>query len=521
MAYFFNSKKILDNKKSENNDKSNLDTAKLSNLKKSSIKYFSLNLFDKPVKYKVGDEQRKDFEAESCYNYNSQSGILKNGVGFETALYPTSESGEEYHTVNMPHTGDIKKIWYYPYYETNNNRRVDKIIFYGTDNQLWTFALFYPGQSVVSMLDEEFGITLSKLPVGLSYRIYNEDFMLFSTENGLIAYTTHLLPGIYNNCPEFISMTKIYDLLWAIPQGDRNKVIYNEDLNPIQWDSENQKFDLSEFGQLCKLINFDDYLFVFRDYGITKISRYGTGGNFSVSNIYDSGSRIYADTICVTGDDITFFTDDGLYVFNGSSCKPLRLGFESLIKKDKNKQSCATWLNGKYYLACYLSFDDGKQIGCESQEDGFINNALVCIDPISSFYSITRGVDICSLTSVSAGIYSEVLASFNGSKSQEIGMIRENGSFFDSLLSSYYKSKTTDFGFMKKTKKIKSFKIKSLYDCKINICSDKENQIIEVVGKNSWQTIKCNVKGETFFFEISSVGVAQIYPPKFEVQIFD
>ena len=164
---------------------------------------------------------------------------------------------------------------------------------------------------------------------------------------------------------------------------------------------------------------------------------------------------------------------------------------------------------------------DGKQIGCESQEDGFINNALVCIDPISSFYSITRGVDICSLTSVSAGIYSEVLASFNGSKSQEIGMIRENGSFFDSLLSSYYKSKTTDFGFMKKTKKIKSFKIKSLYDCKINICSDKENQIIEVVGKNSWQTIKCNVKGETFFFEISSVGVAQIYPPKFEVQIFD
>ena len=305
-------------------------------------------------------------------------------------------------------------------------------MFYTADNQLYSFILNSNSREVFPVLDEEYGITINSEPVGMSLRIFNgsfdEDYMLFSLENGLLVYSSRLLPVMVSTCPQFVSMVQIYDLLWAIKEGDRNVIIYNENLNPTQWNSSDFEIDLSQYGALIKLISFDDYLYVFREFGICKISMYSPQ-KFSVSNIYTSSAKIFADTIIICGDEIVFFAEDGLYSFNGSSVKRLTFGFEKLVKSNKQKPS-ATYFNDVYYLALKLDFDDEKTIGCEANENGFVNNALVCIDLHTKKYSITRGVDIYSLTPIFTSDYSTVLACFNGQYCNMIGAISQTGTNF-------------------------------------------------------------------------------------------
>ena len=472
--------------------------------------FFTINFAEPAKEVKSSD----NVDCCLCYNYKIENNRLTTPNGFSLATFPISTTSTQTREVSLPN-GEIKKIWFYPYYEFDAQRRVDKIVFYTADNKLYSFPLFSNLTSVVEFLEEEYNISLTSLPIGLHYRVENEDYMLFSSENGLVAVSSRLAPAVFESCPNVISMVKIYGYLWAIKEGDRNKIIFSKENDPTNWTNESgslNEIDLSDCDKLMRLINFDDYLYVFREYGITKISQYGAGEEISVNHIIDSGSKIYPETICVCQNEILYFAEDGLYSFNGTTNKKLSIGFEAMLKNIKNSFSCACYKNGVYYLACKLDFDDDKKVGVE--EGIYVNNALISIDPKNQGYTITRGIDICSLTSVQTENFNEILACFNSKHQTKIGILNCCGKDFDNDLVGYYKTKSTGVNHPLQDKILKEIQVLSQHDCKMKITSDRASKTVLIKGNKQHQRVKIDLSGKHFKFEISSVGQAEIAPIK-------
>ena len=131
---------------------------------------------------------------------------------------------------------------------------------------------------------------------------------------------------------------------------------------------------------LNRVVSFNDYVYVFRDFGVARVSAYGDQTNFSVSQLFISSAKIYGNSVCVCGDRIMFLSRDGIMSFDGYTTQKLNLGIESLLINVTNENCSSLYYNGKYYLALKLNFDDGEQIGCESYNEGYINNAIIEVD---------------------------------------------------------------------------------------------------------------------------------------------
>ena len=146
--------------------------------------------------------------------------------------------------------------------------------------------------------------------------------------------------------------------------GEADKIWYSTTLNPeLIGTTSNYTKNLilgDERGYARKILTFRENLYVFRDYGITRIINYGYS-NLDVKQVYLSDSKIFADTVKVCGDVVVFLTRDGLYSFDGVNVKKQILGIEYMIDKD-NYYATAEGLQDKYYLAMKLKCDDGKTV---------------------------------------------------------------------------------------------------------------------------------------------------------------
>lgn len=453
------------------------------------------------------------------YNYKNQSGLLETGIGFETLALPIADGSSQKRVIQIFNETEIRKIWHYKYYDHINKRTVNKILFYNIDGRLSVFVLFsYDDWTYIIDNIEPF----NAVPLGLNYCIEGEDFMLFFNDDGLCIYSTHRFPIFNENCPKLVSFCKIYDYLFLIPEGDRNSILYTSNLSLLALNSNTlNSLDLTgDCGRLNALINLDDYLFIFRDYGISKLSKYGSSENFSISDLYFSSTRIFGETVIVCGDIIVFFSQDGIYSFNGSTVTQFDLNLESLLENTVNEFASACYFKGKYYLACRLNFNDDKRVGCENTED-YKNNAIIILDIKNKSFNITRGIDISSLLSLNSGSLNTILATFYGEHSRKIGILNDCGQLFGTDLNAEWRSSILNLNQPEKLKIIKQIIIQTKYHCVIKIKSDLEEKNIIVQGSNKVKVVNTSIRAKSFQVIISSVGKSKISFLNLKVDIYE
>lgn len=135
--------------------------------------------------------------------------------------------------------------------------------------------------------------------------------------------------------------------------------IDNADSLKIKWSGEGGLEDWTEgisgagwatlqngCGEILNLIVYRDKLVAVREYGLAFMSAYGAPENFRLSYLEGSLPKIFKDTAAVAGDKLVFYTEDGLYVYDGSSVKKWNT---ALAEEMQNPRSvfCA---RGVYYL---------------------------------------------------------------------------------------------------------------------------------------------------------------------------
>lgn len=321
-------------------------------------------------------------KTEKLYNFQPVAGGGLRGCGGFQKMYEL--------------TGEGRKLAYYRRYDQERKVRDDRLVAATTDG---VYYVNLYGESAVAKLDMA---PFECRPDLINYRLDDTDVLIMSGEG----YPLTVWNGtdgveVTDDAPSVSSMCMHSERLFATESGAGDRLWFSDDMDPRNWSISLDEAGYIELpdvkGKLIKAVSFAGYVYVFRSYGIMRVTAFGDQTQFSVSELFSSTGRIYPDSVTVCGDKIIFLADDGLYAFDGLSANRLRLGIDTLLSKaDKSNLACG-YFRGKFFMALGYDFNDGA-IGCEHQAHR--NNAVVITNFSEGTVSIMRGVDITSIAAV-------------------------------------------------------------------------------------------------------------------------
>lgn len=459
--------------------------------------------------------------AKMSYNFDVKKGALTNGYGFKELSLPKALIQGERKLI--PPGEPIKKMWIYKYFYDTHQAFEPELIFLTESGKLY-FACIHDESPFTLPISEE--VIFTSVPNAVNYNLNSNDTLIFcSKEDGMWTYMLNGGVTKIENAPAIISMCLHYERLFAVVGGEQSRLAFSANLDPTDWAEDLSSGGFIEMqderGRLTKVVSFNDYVYVFREYGVSRVSAYGDQTDFNVSHLFISSVKLYGETVTVCGNKILLLARDGVHSFDGYSTKKLQLGIDDLFKNVENDNACAVYYKNKFLLACKLNFNDGEKVGCENYEGGFTNNALLEIDLSTNEVSITRGVDIASMLVIDDKNVAKVAVCFNGEHACKLGEITNDGLLFDVPLKKCWLSPKSNLGYPTKIKQIKECFIKTKTPCKIKIFTDKEEKEFCVKGSEVSQRVKLNMFGEQIQvgFESEQVGETYISCPQITLEI--
>ncbi len=428
------------------------------------------------------------------YNYDYSDGALKDGLGISLPYVKYSNISPEYKKLlDVPNHIMVRASWLFQTWHITAKVYNPIIIIYSYNNKFYYNNLHYPDTG----WKEIEGLTSTDAkPIVTSYNLNGVDTLLvFSKSTGMYTWVEGGVANKIENVPCISSMCIHNERLFVTSVENERRVWFSDDLNPTNFSTsldEGGFIDLvDDFGRSNKVVSFEGYLYVFRDYNIARITAYAEQENFSVSQLYVGSGRIIKDTVVVCGNKIMYLATDGLYSFNGSSSTRISLGINNIFD-DNNHSAIAGFCNGCYYLACRLNFDDDPDNETIGDLD---NNALVRFDVNSKKLTILRGVDIRDISVINDTKSSFVLVSVKMGENYKLGLIDNSGMIFDEVTEKVWLTAESDYNYPDRQKLIKEIYLETDKDCIVRISVDGKTKDFSVKGKDGISVIKPRLKG--------------------------
>lgn len=400
------------------------------------------------------DSSILDFSSATlCHNFDFSSGVLTAGYGIE-------------HT-NITRT-DVNNMWVYKWYDVDIDEYVDTIMFAVASGDVY----YFDKTNTEKKLEY---VHFDTAPLALNYRLYGSDVVIMCSSDGKM-FVWDYINDAYSieDSPQITSMAVHFERLFVTIAGEKNAVWFSDDLDPTNWnfsESEGGFIQLiDDRGRSNKVVSFLNYIYIFRDYGISRLSAYASQDEFNVSNLYVSSSEIYPNSVTVCGDCIMFLASDGLYKFDGVSTTKVLTNIIGQVSD--NKTAVATFFEGKYYLSLNLGYYNGFGV----DESDCKNNTLIVFDTKTKEYSLSKGLGIIKFCA-----YKKIL--FVVDSDNKVGQINKSLSTFNKSLTAKWQSSFTDFG-TNNVKNIKEFRAESNVSFYLTIKTEKSEKTIKVIPNN-------------------------------------
>ncbi len=478
----------------------------------------SLNDFSRGVNSEVDENLLNMNYATTAYNVNFVDKSLKSGHGIKELELPHFLGGGLTFSYTLPENTDPLALWSIKV-TYNTGVQEDLLLLYCSDKKLY-YTMYYDINDV--FYDSQ--VSLEAKPVILPY-LYNGKHcaVICSPEDSMYIYNGTTTPVDSNKSIHLSSMCSHYERIFASSSDNTTEIRFSKDFDITNWEESSDAGGfiqlVDERGNINKVISFNDYVYIIRDFGISRLSAYGDQSEFSITHINLSSNKIYANTAVLCGDRIIMLSTSGLHYCTGSTLYKYDFKIHSLINKDYIKYASACYYGGKYYLATRIDFDDGLQIGCEA-EQGYQNNVLIEFDLDKQNVNITRGVDICSMCPAYYEDTQKLLFLFHGAQKTKVGELTDDGLLFGQNFTKCWSSPLSDLG-SDKRKAVKSIKLKTNDALTLKIKSDEEEQTIEVLPSNKTQTVLCNVVGTRIGVEFVASGQLNISNPTLTVDYLE
>lgn len=429
-----------------------------------------------------------------CYNVGFRNGALINGMGIEMAKINNSA---------LPNVGlmgrRISRCWIYFKYNYTLQRREDRIV-----------ALLDNGAVYTTLLDggDCFMQTTMSFAAGtcsaINYHYNGEDiFLMFGSQGGMYLYDGQNAT-YYEGVPGFSSICLHYDRIYGTTQSGLNRVYFSDELNPTNWNNSITEGGYISFpdegGRAQKALSFNDYVFIFRENGIHRLTAYTDLTEYKLTKVFSTSNKIYPKTIQICGDRIVFLAEDGLYSFDGFVARKVFNQLFPII--GEKKYSVACYFNYKYYLSTNIMRLDDYEVGDE-REMAMKNNCILAMDFDLNNVNILRGADVGSFLPVNMGDICSLFVSFNNYRSSYLGMINDSGKLFNTPLKKVWVSPKTNLSKLAGDKVVRRIYISAKQPLTITISADSE-VVNTVYSSPNIQMIPINKKAEDISIKIET-----------------
>ena len=315
------------------------------------IKSFAAN-----VDMRFDDAVLAEGSASRAENFDVTDGALTDGYG--------AECPDEWQGVSCT------SLWRFVRYDYTAAEYVSTDMYCGTDGKV----RFRSGGSWQVLPGAEF----TSPPSAVCYRLYGDDCVIMTSPTDDMFVWDGVSPARRVHSPRITSMAMSGERMFATVAGESNAVYFSDDLDPTEWTESPDAGGfiqlLDERGRLLKALDFLGYVYLIREYGISRLHAAGDQSGFSVANLYVAGGGIYAGGACVCGDVVMLTGADGLYAFDGySAARRLRA-----VRLAPSPDASAVYSDGKYYLAARMDETSGG------------NDVLIVYDTEENTFSLSR-----------------------------------------------------------------------------------------------------------------------------------
>ncbi len=442
-------------------------------------KKINLNSFLFKGDASLDDEFNNVVDSSTLINFDSSSGALKRGVGI-TDFCSNS-------TIDLTDsTITPLSVYFYKRYDGTTLKNDDRLIVYASNKKLYSLKLN----------DKESGFTLiensyfEEKPCAINYNYSNEDILLISSSvDGLFLLSGLNLTKV-EDAPPITSMCIHSERLFATTSGEGTALWFSDDYNPTNWFISLDEGGYIELvdgrGKLLKVISFLDYVYVFRSYGISRISAFGDQTEFSVDNLFNNIGKIYGNTVTECGSYVFFLTSTGLYRFNGIDTVKVLPYYNKFLDGVDNEDSKGVYYNGKFYLLV-----NAKLSG------NFIEKVLIVYDVYNKTSYIAKGLKVKDLEILQGEEYEVVFAS-----TSKISKLTYDGKKYQKPLKKQWISGETDFSIPTDKKRLEKITLFTLEPITLTVTVDNIDYYYDLKGGNITQNI--DKVGRNFSFKITS-----------------
>ena len=262
----------------------------------------------------------------------------------------------------------------------------DRVIVYCLDKKLYECSV--SGGTFTEIPN----ITLAEPPEAECYNFNGTDVIIFSKSGGGIYIYDGTTTTAVNDAPIITSMCFHNERLFVTTGGADNALWFSDDFDPTNWNvslTEAGFIDLNDFrGDMKRVVSFGDYLYVFRTFGITRITAYSDQRLFSAANVFQSSGKIYEKSITVCGNCILFMASDGLYRFDGVSATKISGKLSDYLVPEFDEVK-GQYYNGYAYMLVLTKSGDTSlrqvlRIDPKTSDASFMTVALKDLTLISS-----------------------------------------------------------------------------------------------------------------------------------------
>lgn len=444
------------------------------------------------IKIKNRAQRLKQGNFSSGVNYALDESVMPTNVAADCANFEFSDGAlKQSWGVKSGSISNALAVWDFRRFDFDLNEYITYKMFMKADGSVWYLS---PSNGEEIKLKD---VKFTSPPMSVNYRIYGEDVIIMcSSTDHMVVWNGLDDPYTVLSSPFISSMAMHYERLFVTTEGEKNSVWFSDDLDPTNWNSELNEGGyiqlIDDRGRCNKVISFLNYIYIFRDNGISRLTAYGDQTEFYISNLFVSSGKIYADTVTLCGDRIYFLASDGLYRFDGLTTDKILSNLDDVIE---GGTPYAAYYDGKYFLALRLKDENELRLNEENggdDEDKTVNNGLIVIG--QDEYSVVRGLEIDRLCPTEEGLYA---ALGNGLS----GIMDKNGALFDKPLHKIWNMPESDFGYVG-LKILKEIQVSSTGDAKITVKSDFNKKEFTISEGNN--RLFVNLMGRTFKISIES-----------------
>lgn len=417
------------------------------------------------------------YKAVTAYNFSFFSGVLKDGFGVCEANI-TNQKSPLFSIENV----SPKRLYYFKQYNKEVGLYVDYLIVYGSNGLMYKAKM---GQ------DENFseisGVYFKNPPSAVNYTYAGKNVIIFSGETQICVYDGESVTTV-NDAPSITSACIHSERLFVTEGGEKTALWFSDDFDPLNWNVSLEGagyIDLRDGrGSLLKVISFGGYLYVFRNYGITRVTAYGDQTAFSVEGITTNSSKIIKDSITLCGDRIIYLAQEGFYSFSGGKPTKILQELDGLILGVNNQNAKGCYFGGNYY--CIIKIKENSGVEREvllsyNLKDG---SFMLGKDLKITDFAVYEGENNCALL-------------FLCENQNKIGTLSTKSQYFNQPLKKSWISGESDLG-IRCEKCVTRVNVNTLTPIKVQVKSEKECKTLYFKGSTAKQSSSIAVKGERF-----------------------